>query len=67
MKVYTVEEVAKILKVHDRTVRRYIKSGELQGSNLGTEDKPNWRFTEEDIKAYLEKRRAGKRSESDEK
>jgi excisionase family DNA binding protein len=65
MQLYTIEDVAKILKVHDRTVRRYMKSGELQGINLGTDDKPNWRFSEEDIKVYLEKRRTGKRSEKD--
>jgi len=32
---FRVDELAKEWKVSDRTVRRYIKNGDLQGSRLG--------------------------------
>jgi len=33
--IYTIEEVARILKVSQTTVRRKIKTGELQSRRLG--------------------------------
>jgi excisionase family DNA binding protein len=35
LEVYTIEEVARILKVSQTTVRRKIKTGELQSRRLG--------------------------------
>lgn len=55
--IYTIEEVAKRLKVHDRTVRRYIKSGDLKAVNLGSDSQPNWRIQEEDFLSFLDKRK----------
>lgn len=34
-KVYTVNEAANILNVTGQTVRVYVKSGKLKGSNIG--------------------------------
>lgn len=52
MKIYTLPEAAKLLKCSDRQIFRYLASGELKGSKVG-----KWRFTEEDIKKFLEKGR----------
>ena len=34
-KIYTTEQVAKILQIHPLTVLKYIKSGKLKGVRLG--------------------------------
>ncbi|MDE2218713.1 MAG: helix-turn-helix domain-containing protein, partial [Patescibacteria group bacterium] len=34
-KLFTIEEIAEILRVHTRTVTRYIESGRLKASKLG--------------------------------
>jgi len=47
--VYTVEDVAKILKVQNRTVRDYIRGGKLKAVKLGRA----YRVREEDLKAFL--------------
>lgn len=52
MKYYTTEEVAELLKLHTRTVREYLKSGQLRGYKLGD----TWRISEEDIQEFLEAR-----------
>ncbi|MFA5124747.1 MAG: helix-turn-helix domain-containing protein [Patescibacteria group bacterium] len=44
--LYTTQEVADILKVHQRTIFRYIKSGKIKASKiLGRE----WRIKKEDL------------------
>jgi len=48
MKIYTIEEVAKLLKCSERQIFRYLKQGKLDGSKQG-----KWRFTEEDVRAFL--------------
>ena len=48
MKIYNVHEVAKILKCSERQVFRYLADGKLTGSKQG-----KWRFTDEDIKRFL--------------
>lgn len=65
MKVYTIKEVSEMLKVHDRTIRRYIRSGELQAINLGSDSQPNWRIREDDLEEFLEKKKVGKRGGSE--
>jgi len=54
---FTVAEIAERLKVEDQTVRRWLKSGELVGSNFG--GRTGWRIREADVNAFLEQR-AGK-------
>lgn len=49
LKVYTLEEIAKILNVTTRVVRDYIKSGKLKRiDNIGL-----IRVTEENLKKFL--------------
>ena len=47
--VYTVDEVAKILKVHPRTVYRALESGQLEGFRIGA----SWRVTQEALSAFV--------------
>ncbi len=49
-KLFTIEEVAKILRVSGRSVTRYIESGKLKSSKIGV-----WRIKESDLHAFLEK------------
>ena len=49
-KLFTIEEVAKILRVSGRSVTRYIESGKLKASKIGV-----WRIKETDLRAFLEK------------
>jgi excisionase family DNA binding protein len=44
----TTEEIAKILKVHQRTVQRLIRSGELPAFRVGIQ----WRVNRSDLEAY---------------
>ena len=48
MPVYTVEEVAKLLDMHPRTIRRYIREGKLHASKVGGE----WRIREEEFRMF---------------
>ncbi|HLD30662.1 MAG TPA: helix-turn-helix domain-containing protein [Patescibacteria group bacterium] len=48
-KLFTIDEIAKILRVHPRTVNRYIESGRLKASKLGV-----WRIKQSDLNAFLE-------------
>lgn len=48
-KLFTIEEVAKILRVSGRSVTRYIESGKLKASKIGV-----WRIKESDLNAFLE-------------
>lgn len=49
--VYTVEEVAKILRVSTATVRRLLKAGEIEGFPVGNQ----WRVTQEALDKYMRK------------
>ena len=49
-KLYSVEDVSKILQVHDNTTRRYIKSGRLKAVKIGKA----YRISETDLKAFLD-------------
>lgn len=51
IKVYTVEEVASVLKLTTRTVYSYIKSGQLKASKIGK----YWRVSETALKAFIER------------
>lgn len=50
METYTVKEVADILKLNQETIRRYLRSGKLQGIN---HNGGNWRITHESLEKYL--------------
>ena len=47
-KFLTVQEVAKKLRVSERTITRYIKSGKLRASKLG-----QWRIQESDLQLFF--------------
>lgn len=50
MKVYTVQQVAKILQVCNDTVKNEIKRNNLKGIKVGTE----WRIPEQNLEEYLQ-------------
>ena len=52
----TVGRVAYLLQVNEQTVRRWLREGELGGVPFG--GKTGWRVTEEDLQAFLDRRRA---------
>jgi len=47
-KLLTLKETAKILRVSERTIMRYLKSGKLKGSKAG-----QWRIKEKDLEKFL--------------
>ncbi len=51
---YTVEDVVNTLKVHEQTVRRWLKNGELHGVLLGR--KAGWRIRASELDRFLEER-----------
>jgi len=48
--LYTVDEVAKMLNMHTRTIRRYIEKGQLQAERIGG----SWRISQEAFKEMFE-------------
>jgi len=48
MEIYTLQEMAKKLKVSERTVFRYLDKRNLNGSKIG-----QWRFTDKDLKEFI--------------
>ena len=55
MTFLTREEVAKYLRVHARTVERWLKNGSLKGYKLGKGNTALWRIPEVEVKKFLEK------------
>lgn len=49
IKIYSLQEVAKILKVTERTVHTYIKEGGIKGRKIGGK----WRVTEENLRIFI--------------
>lgn len=49
-KLLTLKETAKILRVSERTVMRYLKAGKLKASKVG-----RWRIKESDLEKFLDK------------
>jgi excisionase family DNA binding protein len=50
-KLYTIEEIAKILKVTQRTIYNFIKSGSLKAIKIGK----YWRIKHTDLQEFLTK------------
>ena len=50
VKVYTLEEVADILKVTRRTIYNYIKNAQIDAVKIGRE----WRVTSQALNEFLE-------------
>lgn len=59
MKIYTVKEISKILKLTPATVRKLIKDGLLLAYDVGSGDKYEvFRVSEEHLQKYLEENKA---------
>jgi excisionase family DNA binding protein len=52
--ILTTDEVAALLKIHPKTVYKFLKANELQGHHFGH----LWRFKKSDIMKLLETRDA---------
>ncbi len=46
----TIREAAGVLRLHPRTVREYVRRGELEGRVIGG----RWRFRRKDLDAFFE-------------
>ncbi len=55
MEFYTLEEVAKELRVNPRTIMRWLKSGQLKGYKLGNSKTSLLRIPKTEITKFLEK------------
>jgi excisionase family DNA binding protein len=55
-RMLTVDQVAGRLQVNEQTVRRWLREGELTGTPFG--GRAGWRVNEEDLLAFLARRRA---------
>ena len=53
--LYTVDEVAKRLKIRPESVRRFIRQGVLKASKLGTGPRAQIRISETAVKEFLSK------------
>ena len=53
-RLLTVEQVAERLQVHIETVRRWLRSGELEGRDLG--HRVGYRVRESDLEEFIERR-----------
>ena len=49
---YTVADIVEKLRVHEQTVRRWLREGELKGYNFG--GKSGYRIRASDLDAFLE-------------
>ncbi|GMQ56559.1 helix-turn-helix domain-containing protein [Vallitalea sediminicola] len=49
-KFYTVDQVADMLKIHPKTVRKYVREGKLRGTKVGKQ----WRVTGHDLSLFME-------------
>ena len=52
LQVLTVQDVAKMVRVSERTVWRELKAGRLRGTRFGGQ----WRILKTDLHAYLDQR-----------
>lgn len=49
-KFYSVEEIAGLIKIHPKTVQRYIREGRLKASKVGK----SWRVSGHDLSTFTE-------------
>ena len=50
----TLDEAAEVLRLHRRTVREYVRRGELRGRVIGR----RWRFRRRDLEAFFDSARS---------
>lgn len=49
-KYYTAEQAAELLKIHIKTIQRYIREGKLRANKVGK----SWRITAHDLSVFAE-------------
>lgn len=49
-KYYTVEEIAALIKIHPKTIQRYIREGRLKANKVGK----SWRVSGHDLSTFTE-------------
>jgi excisionase family DNA binding protein len=49
-KYYTVDEIAEMIKIHPKTVQRYIREGRLKAAKVGK----SWRVSGHDLSTFTE-------------
>jgi len=54
---HTLAEVAALLRVSHRHVRRLVASGDLAAFNISTAATPRWRVTDAALTRFISKRR----------
>jgi excisionase family DNA binding protein len=59
--MYTVAEIAKILDLHPKTVRRFIRDDRIRARKIGRE----WRVRKEDLREYAHGELAGRPTEDE--
>jgi excisionase family DNA binding protein len=52
--IYTTEEIAKLLRVHPQTVKRWLRAGELRGALIA--DRTGWRVLGSDLQSFWDAR-----------
>lgn len=55
---FTVEEIAEILKVHEQTIRGWLRAGRLEGVQIGR--RAGWRVSESALNRFLGRDDEGK-------
>lgn len=58
--IYSLEQVAKMLDVSERTVIRQIKAGKLKGFKVGK----SWRFRADAVEAYIDGQEASAKEDA---
>lgn len=53
----TTQQAAQRLGVGASTLRRYVASGDIEISNVGTPLRPRWRLTEAELDRFIASRR----------
>lgn len=49
-KFYTIDQVANILGMHHKTIRKFIKDGKLKANKVGKQ----WRVSQEDLNSFMD-------------
>lgn len=52
-KYYTVEQISEMLKIHPKTIQRYIREGKLRANKIGK----SWRITGHDLSVFIENKK----------
>lgn len=55
-KIYTVEQVSEMIRMHPKTIQRYIREGKINAQKVGK----SWRITENDLTNFLKKNQSEK-------